>query len=110
MSKAINITEAVRSSAENTMLKRGCTNRELVRECLSIAEDYEPESVREYLLYATGFYRAKEWGENTKQQKEEKEKEKEKIEPKLKKVIPSTEFEQIRVGSFVIKKRKNYDE
>jgi len=109
MSKAINITEAVRSSAENTMLKRGCTNRELVRECLSIAEDYEPESVREYLLYATGFYRAKEWGENTKQQKEEKE-EKEKIEPKLKKVIPSTEFEQIRVGSFVIKKRKNYDE
>ena len=105
MSKAINITEAVRSSAEKTMLKRGCTNRELVRECLSIAEDYEPESVREYLLYATGFYRAKEWGENTKQQKEEKEK----IEPKLKKVIPSTEFEQIRVGSFVIKKRKNYD-
>lgn len=105
MSKAINITEAVRSSAENTMLKRGCTNRELVRECLSIAEDYEPESVREYLLYATGFYRAKEWGENTKQQKEEKEK----IEPKLKNVIPSTEFEQIRVGSFVIKKRKNYD-
>lgn len=102
MSKAINITEAVRSSAENTMLKRGCTNRELVRECLSIAEDYEPESVREYLLYATGFYRAKEWGENTKQQKEEKEK----IEPKLKKVIPSTEFEQIRVGSFVIKKKK----
>lgn len=106
MSKAINITEAVRSSAENTMLKRGCTNRELVKECLSIAEDYEPESVREYLLYATGFYRAKEWGENIKQQKEEKEK----IEPKLKKVIPSTEFEQIRVGSFVIKKRKNYDE
>lgn len=102
MSKAINITEAVRSSAENTMLKRGCTNRELVRECLSIAEDYEPESAREYLLYATGFYRAKEWGENTKQQKEEKEK----IEPKLKKVIPSTEFEQIRVGSFVIKKKK----
>ena len=104
MSKAINITEAVRSSAENTMLKRGCANRELVRECLSIAEDYEPESVREYLLYATGFYRAKEWGENTKQQKEEKEKEK--IEPKLKKVIPSTEFEQIRVGGFVIKKKK----
>lgn len=106
MSKTINITEAVRSTAENAMLKRGCTNRELVRECLSIAEGYEPESAREYLLYATGFYRAKEWGENTKQQKEEKEK----IKPKLKKVIPSTEFEQIRVGSFVIKKRKNYDE
>lgn len=105
MSKTINITEAVRSTAENAMLKRGCTNRELVRECLSIAEGYEPESAREYLLYATSFYRAKEWGENTKQQKE-----KEKIELKPKKVIPSTEFEQIRVGSFVIKKRKNYNE
>lgn len=106
MSKAITITEAVRCSAENAMLKRGCTNRELIRECLSIAEDYEPESTKEYLLYATGFYRAKEWGENTKQQKEEIEK----IEPKPKKVIPSTEFEEIRVGSFVIKKRKSYDE